>query len=368
MKLNVDLSALLSQPERMGSTVVRDSTISIKLLPLETTGEYLTSEGPKNLGGLLSDGKFQVVLYIQDHSFNFEEAVTYPKKARRLHVAECKTIKQQRRYGRFEKYVMSNNPTGKFYITNGEGTGEYVKLLVCMNCLEMLNYQGYQQKNWPARYSIVDNFHAEEFFEKYSSFFNAFPRRQAGAKEGYTVDWSAISRQMRERADFRCSECHVDLSDYPHLLHTHHINGVKHDNSESNLQVLCIDCHSKAPNHHRMHVPRRDRLTIARLRREQTQVSLGSGWDEIARYADPAVEGLIAQCRASGVPAPDECGADIVDDKGEVVANLELAWNKSKFGVAISSDDRNAATSLGWRVGGVNDTIEHIENLRREIF
>lgn len=41
----------------------------------------------------------------------------------------------------------------------------------------------------------------------------------------------------------------------------------------------------------------------SRLRREQFQVEIGSGWDAIAKFADPAVEGLIAQYRAAGMPA-----------------------------------------------------------------
>lgn len=368
MKLNVDLSALLAQPEKMGETVVVEID-ETRLPPLSDEGVKLESlDDLRVVDGLLAHGNAQVVLYIQDHSFNFEGALQGPEKANKFHVAECSKIKEMRASGKFERYVMTNNASGQFYITGGWRGGEYVALNVCKLCLRMLNYKGYTQKSWPEKNAIVAQFHAEEFFEKYSSFFQGFPRRQAGSKEGYTDDWPAISRQMRKRAGFCCSECDVDLSDYPHLLHTHHINGVKHDNSERNLQVLCIDCHSKVPNHHRMHVPRDDRLTVSRLRREQSQVTLGAGWEAIVRYADPAVEGLIAQCRASGVPAPDECGADIVDATGEVVANLELAWHRPKVGVAITTQDREAATRLGWRVGEVNNTIEHIGHLRGALF
>lgn len=364
MKLNVDLSALIAQPKKMGDPVVR--VISDTVLPeLSKKGVILkSSEDPRNVDGLLAYGNVQVVLYIQDHSFNFERAKASPRGANRFHISECKTIRDMRASGRFERYVMTNNASGKFYATDGRGGGEYIDLNVCMNCLEKLNYQAYRQKSKLERYEVVNQFQAEEFFEKYSSFFDAFPRRQAGAKEGYADDWPAISRRMREAAGFHCQECQVDLSRYPHLLHTHHVNGVKRDNREQNLQVLCVDCHSKAPNHERMHVPHRDRLMISRLRHEQAQVEMGSGWDAIARYADPAVEGLIYQCRASGIPAPNECGVDLVDDKGEVVANLELAWWGPKVGVAISQKDIMIARQLGWRVDSVNNTIEYVHQLR----
>ncbi|WP_339934386.1 hypothetical protein [Vreelandella glaciei] len=368
MKLNVDLSALLAQPKKMGDTVVvvfRET----RLPPLSREGVKLeTLDDLRVVDGLLAHGNAQVVLYIQDHSFNFERALESPRDANKFHISECKTIRDMRASGRFERYVMTNNASGKFYITGGWREGVYIKLNVCMNCLEKLNYKGYRQKAKSERYETVRQFQAEEFFEKYSSFFGSFPSRQSGGKDGYTDDWAVISRQMREEAGFFCQECQVDLSAHPRLLHTHHMNGVKHDNSKLNLKVLCIDCHSKELNHERMHVPRKDRLTVSRLRREQAQVDLGSGWDAIAKFADPAIEGLIAQCRAADVPAPDECGVDIDNEAGEVVASLELAWWKPKIGVAIHEQDIEAARQCGWRVDKVNYTLEHVHQLKAALF
>lgn len=365
MKLNVDLSALLEQPKRMGETVVVGEINEIRLPPLSREGVRLERLSDlRVVDGLLAYGNSQVVIYIQDHSYNFQGALDSPDNANKFHVSECSKIREMRSSGRFERYIMTNNSSGSFYITGGWRDGEYVRLNVCKLCLGMLNYKGYQQKSRHEKNDIVKLFQAEEFFEKYSSFFEGFPKRKPGAKEGYTGDWKDISRRMRESVGFHCQECHVDLNIHPHLLHVHHINGVKTDNRKENLQVLCADCHSKAPNHERMHVSHRDRLTIARLRREQTQVEMGSGWDAIARYADPAVEGLIYQCRDAGVPAPDECGVDLLDDKGEVVANLELAWWGPKVGVAISEQDIVTARQLGWRVDSVNNAIEYARQLR----
>lgn len=364
MKLTVDLSALLAQPKKMGDTVVVEIK-ETRLPPLSREGLMLQSlDDLRVVDGLLAHGNSQVVLYIQDHSFNFERALESPRAANKFHIAECKTIRDMRSSGRFERYVMTNNASGKFYITGGWRDGVYIKLNVCMNCLEKLNYQGYRQKAKFERYETVSQFQAEEFFEKYSSFFGSFPSRLSGSKDGYTDDWAKISRKMREAASFCCQECKVDLSAYPRLLHTHHINGVKHDNNQRNLKVLCIDCHSKEPNHERMHVPHQDRLTVARLRREQVQVQIGSGWDALAKFADPAIEGLISQCRAAGVPAPDECGVDITNEAGEVVANLELAWWKDKVGVVIHDKDADAARRQGWRVDKVNNTIENVHQLK----
>ncbi|WPU32705.1 HNH endonuclease [Pseudoalteromonas piscicida] len=67
---------------------------------------------------------------------------------------------------------------------------------------------------------------------------------------------------------YTCEQCGVELSQYKRLLHTHHINGVKTDNSISNLRALCLDCHKKQPKHEHMHVTHNDQLIINQLRRD----------------------------------------------------------------------------------------------------
>ena len=52
----------------------------------------------------------------------------------------------------------------------------------------------------------------------------------------------------------RCKSCRVDLSEQKRLLHVHHLNGEKSDNSAGNLIVLCADCHRKEPHHGHVHV------------------------------------------------------------------------------------------------------------------
>lgn len=367
MKLIVDLSALLAQPKKMGETVVVEIE-EIHLPPLSREGEKLKSlDDLSVVDGLLAHGDAQIVLYIQDHSYAFEAACRHASEANRFHIAECATIRKMRASGRFGRYVMSNNPSGKFYATNSLGEGEYIELYVCMNCLNKINYKNYRQLASAGRYQIVYDFDPEEFFEKYSSFFDSFPSRHSGSKDGYTSDWAEISRKIRKAAGYRCQNCNVDLSKNQHLLHTHHINGVKHDNKTSNLQALCIDCHSKAPKHDRMHVPRSQRLLVSHLRAEQEQVNTRLNWTTVFQFADPAVEGLLQQCHAFGVPCPDACGFPLRDEKGQVVANLELAWLFRKVGVAVMESDKKAAKSFGWRVGGVNQTIEYVERLYKAL-
>ena len=42
----------------------------------------------------------------------------------------------------------------------------------------------------------------------------------------------------------------MNMTDKQEGLHTHHINGVKHDNRYTNLKVLCALCHKGVDEHH----------------------------------------------------------------------------------------------------------------------
>lgn len=70
---------------------------------------------------------------------------------------------------------------------------------------------------------------------------------------GYTKDWEFISRGIREKHNYTCENCGLQITDPydQHYIHVHHTNGKKIDNRESNLQCLCLRCHANVDERHR---------------------------------------------------------------------------------------------------------------------
>ncbi len=89
-------------------------------------------------------------------------------------------------------------------------------------------------------------------------------------KGGYAKDWSRISKKYREKRGWTCEKCGVNLNEHHGLLHCHHRDGVISDNSDANLEALCLLCHSEQPCHGYLKPRLADRILIERLRLERT--------------------------------------------------------------------------------------------------
>lgn len=70
---------------------------------------------------------------------------------------------------------------------------------------------------------------------------------------GYVKDWEEISLAYRTKKNFTCERCGIHVEDgFDHYyMQTHHKNGIKTDNRESNLECLCIKCHSEVNEAHK---------------------------------------------------------------------------------------------------------------------
>lgn len=212
------------------------------------------------------------VLYIPDHSYwnIFEQVLSGNlNKGRRFHLTFCSKLKKMKNIGRFEKYHVNQNKETLFQIVNSNNETAITPLWVCKCCLEQLNYKNYNNRK-KHQNNIRDEFDFNEFLQEYTTNFNELPNYVGQDKGGYTSDWVSISTLYRASKNYTCENCGVNLTNRKGLLHTHHKNGVTHDNRPSNLKAVCVLCHYDEPHHgHMSAIAEKARGDILKLRQEQ---------------------------------------------------------------------------------------------------
>lgn len=209
------------QPKEVSLREIQDGSLEIGL-----DGIFITSE----------DGiRRQVFLYKRE--YNLSE---YGKP--RMHICKCKTIigfmqgediPAYRRANTAKVLVLNRNTEKDVWVDN---------LPLCKYCARIIG-------------NVDRNMDSAEFVDVLKA---AAPAEEEYTQQsyevdvhGYTRDWNEISRKFREEHHYTCEKCGVQVSPFEtEYMHVHHINGDKANNRHSNLQCLCIKCHSEVnPTH-----------------------------------------------------------------------------------------------------------------------
>lgn len=68
-------------------------------------------------------------------------------------------------------------------------------------------------------------------------------------KSGKYTTRRAVKKKLQKIRGQNCEQCKNSVwNDKPILLELHHIDGNNQNNEDSNLQILCPNCHSQTPN------------------------------------------------------------------------------------------------------------------------
>lgn len=270
----IDFQPFNQLRKSMGATKLGDFNLVITASSITYEEEQLLESSGVEIDSLdsiceLEDGTLafkdtRVLLYIRDvnvSSGRYSQNKTLPK----FHLSWCTTLKNMKAGKRFDRYVLSTRTDGIFEIRK---TGKYSRnvtkfnesLDVCKNCLDKLRYQGYRNgSSWSKNQNIFQGFSLGDFFAKYpKSPLNSKPKPRytstTAPTDVYPENFSEISTAYRTKMGWICQECGINLSNLTlrKYLHTHHCNGRKHDNRETNLKALCIKCHANQPDHGQM--------------------------------------------------------------------------------------------------------------------
>lgn len=277
MKLNIDFSAFINIAKKMGVKVTDidfnntkdeiDTSFIDKLT--KPAGIEVNLEDVKTAkSGVFTYKGENVVLFIPDQWNNsLEDIKVNPNLGKKFHFLNCSTLQKMKAEHKFNRYFVNQNSDGLFKVFNNMKETGIVKLNVCQNCLKQLNYHDVNLKSAYEKQSIVNNFNLKKFFEEYSSRIYEVPKSVGQNDPGYANDWDEISKEIRQKYGYICQECKVNLSKNKELCQVHHKNGVKRDNSPSNLIVLCKECHNKHHGHLRLTFD--EMLLLNKLRRIQ---------------------------------------------------------------------------------------------------
>ena len=290
MKINVDLNRLVRARESIGAGKAEiGEIIPLRIITGNPIEARLIEEGSIILGdtelenvifpaGLSAIGNTQGLLHIYHPFMKLEDLDEIPVPKPKFHVMHCKTLTEMIEGERFNRYVFTASHQGLFKIEplelySGRELSEeiLVKLTPCRNCLMDLNYDNYKELSGREKNEMVNNFDLGKFLENYKPIFRCLPlfTPESFPDGNYTSDWAKISEEKRLEAGWTCSCCRVELEKNRGLLHVHHRDGNRGNNVNSNLEVICVLCHKKRPNHGRMYVKPNEIRRLNNLKTEQ---------------------------------------------------------------------------------------------------
>ena len=120
----------------------------------------------------------------------------------------------------------------------------YMEHKHCLNCNKILK----PSRNSTGKY--CNNKCQKEYQHK--QYIQKWKKGEVNGRSGKYGISNHIIRYMLEKYDYKCEQCgwdKINVATGHSPLEIHHIDGDYTNNKESNLKVLCPNCHSLTPNY-----------------------------------------------------------------------------------------------------------------------
>jgi hypothetical protein len=163
----------------------------------------------------------------------------------KFHTCNCVTIQEQKAKKNFDgHYIFSTEVIKMIDLDDVEK-----ELSICMNCVRSSDALRAGMTTSEYREEVILDEDANPNFRP-----SEMPKAIPTNFWGYTSDWDEASKNYRMKMKFTCEDCGLVLNQsfaFGYFLETHHLNGNKKDNSDSNLRCLCVLCHANVDEIHR---------------------------------------------------------------------------------------------------------------------